>query len=100
MVDMHMGHHQRPHRTDIELDLQTVVATTSRRRLRTLKQAAVKQDGIVCIRKQLVAGAGNAVDRAVMGDMSGRNYLEPADWTRWAAGVREGVSVSVMIKSF
>jgi hypothetical protein len=66
MVDVHMGHHQRPHAVERKADLQPLRPGTVGRRLGTLEQPAIDQHRLAVGEFQLVAGAGDAAGGAVV----------------------------------
>ena len=66
MIDVHMGHDQRAHVVDRELDRELVGVRTLAGGLRALEKAAVDQDRVVGARPQLMARTGNATDGAVV----------------------------------
>ena len=69
VVDMHVAHHQRLDVLDGKVDLQGSGIRSAARRLRPLEQPAVHQHARAISQAQLVAGAGDAVDGAVVTDL-------------------------------
>jgi hypothetical protein len=69
-----MGDDQRAHIVEREFDLvaRGFVAAAG---FRALEQAAVDQDGVVCIQLQPVAAPGGAIDGAVVEDVQGLSSL-------------------------
>ena len=76
MIDVHVCDHQRDHRPDIEADLQPPEPSRPvGRGLRALEQPAIHQHRGAVGQGQLVTGAGDAVDGAVVDDGPGHDHL-------------------------
>ena len=70
MIDMHVGDNQRANGGQIEIDAQAVTRRAPRCGfLRTLKEATIDQQAEIVSQPQLVAGAGDAIDGAVVNDL-------------------------------